>query len=346
MFTYIIVILFAILLSSFYKKDDNSKSIIFLFLSFLVLFLFSGLRYNIGYDYSYTYVRLYNYLAMGYEISHYEPLFLLLNKFVFLVFDNVDFVFLISSFLTIGIVYLAIKKQSSIVPLSIFLLIGSRFYFYSFTQVRQYIAIAIFLYAIKYIETKNIKKYMILIIIASLFHKLALAYIPIYFLSNIRLTKKKYITLSILSILVGGLFIPLYSNLATHFFADYNFISINPDSISSVFIIIALFVWILTIFYYDNIKENNYNNIYIIMQLVLMFMIFSTYKITDSYRIVALFSYHTIFLIPNLIKSIKIKDMKFIVLFLIVLLYSFSAILYLKNDTSMIPYTSIFSKYD
>ena len=196
MIVYILVIFVAILFSNVKSKDLNTGKLnkykFMYFCSFVILFVFSAIRYDVGFDYSYTYTKFYNQLVLGYNVTHFEPLFLLLNKFVYCVFDNVDFVFIISSFITVGLMFKTIKKQSSIIPLSVFLLIGSRFYFYSFTQVRQYIAIAIFIYSLQFIIEGKFFKYIIHILIASMFHKLALAYIPLYFVRNIRLTKKKY----------------------------------------------------------------------------------------------------------------------------------------------------------
>ena len=348
MIVYILVIFVAILFSNVKSKDLNTGKLnkykFMYFCSFVVLFVFSAIRYDVGFDYSYTYTKFYNQLILGYNVTHFEPLFLLLNKFVYCVFDNVDFVFIISSFITVGLMFKTIKKQSSIIPLSVFLLIGSRFYFYSFTQVRQYIAIAIFIYSLQFIIEGKFFKYIIYILIASMFHKLALVYIPLYFVRNIRLTKKKYLLLLISTFFLGVLITPVYTFLASNFYSSYDFVATNSDSVSSVFIILAVFNAFLIYLYFDKLKNNEYNNLYIFMHVVLIFIICSTYNITDSYRLVALFSYHTIFLIPNIIKTINNKNSFYIIITLLIVLYGASTISYIKSDETMLPYKTIFNK--
>ena len=180
MIAYFLVASISILFSLLYHLSDKKNMIsqILLFCSFASLFVFSAIRYNVYTDYQYTYVREYYRIANGFTASHFEPLFYLLNKFVFVFFNNVDWLFIITSFIFILFVGKSLKNKSVCIPLSIFLLFGSRMYFYSFDQIRQYIAIAIFLYNIKNISERKFIPFVFWTIIGGLNHKLSFIYLP------------------------------------------------------------------------------------------------------------------------------------------------------------------------
>lgn len=61
------------------------------------------------------------------------------------------------------------------------------YYSFGFNRIRQYLAISIFLYSFKFIENKNLKKYLLMIFIGSLFHKIILFCLPLYFILNLKL---------------------------------------------------------------------------------------------------------------------------------------------------------------
>ena len=62
--------------------------------------------------------------------------------------------------------------------------------FQSWDWAKQCAAVAIFIYSTKYIEDRNFKKYVIYIIIASLFHISALITLPLYYLSKIYISPR------------------------------------------------------------------------------------------------------------------------------------------------------------
>ena len=157
MYPYFLITVISIFLALLYhlsNKKSRSANLL-LFLSFTSLFIFSAIRYNVYTDYLYTYVPEYHKIAAGATNTHYEFLFYMFNLLIYHVFNNVDWLFIITSFIIMFFTGKALKEKSPIIPLSIFIMIGSRMYFYSFDQIRQYITIAIFLYNIKNIVNKS-----------------------------------------------------------------------------------------------------------------------------------------------------------------------------------------------
>lgn len=352
MYIYIIIIIgalfFAYIAQKNKKKENETKILsyyISITISFFILFLFLGIRYNVGFDYSYTYVPQYYNIIRG-NNTHFEFLFVCLNKFVYFFFDNVDWVFIISAFITVFIVYNVICKRVNNIVLGIFLYIGTRMYLYSFTQVRQYIAIAIFLYASKYIVEKKMYRYFFWIIIASLIHKTAILYIPVYFVRNIKLSRRKYMIVAVIAVFCAPIISILYNYVGNYLYGWYISNEIGLGNSSIVMGVINLFVIILSILFYNNVNTNIENRILLNIQLIAWIIFATTQSLNESYRIVALFMYISILLIPKIYESIKNKNNKKVVMITIIILFSLCIYVYLKNDTSMIPYRTIFNKYN
>lgn len=114
-------------------------------------------------------------------------------------------------FMTYGVIaliicsfcYAAIWQQSPNPVLSVYLFFASGIYFDSFNGLRQYIATAIVVFAYKYIQNGKLKKYLVAVVIASLFHYSALIVIPVFFIRYIKIDLKKA-CFTILLCLAGG----------------------------------------------------------------------------------------------------------------------------------------------
>lgn len=197
----------------------------FLIIPWSMLFLLSAFRYNVGSDYP-NYVMIYNEIIAGTAGSlllGLEPGYLLLIHFSDLIGGNFQLVFFLFSFFTILLMYKTMDSylHTNTEKLLALLLFIPMFYFPSLSIMRQFLAIAIFFYALKYIISRDFLKYLFFIFIGFLFHKSMILMIPMYWLLNIKFSEKVYlfyITLavvfffispvSILSFLLGSLDVP------------------------------------------------------------------------------------------------------------------------------------------
>ena len=344
MFIYFLVIISSIIFAFLaeHNKNNVGKKILYCF-SFLLLFIFSAIRYKVGFDYEYRYLPIYEAISIG-KVINIEILFKLINIIAYKIFNNADFVFIVSSFITVYLVFYVILKKSPNIVLSIFLFIGTRMYFYSFTQIRQYIAIAIFLFAINYIEKRKLLKYVFCILIAACFHKIALIYLPIYFINRINLKKKTYYFITIIAFLFEEVVYYVYSVIAPLLYGRYfnTGYGIGNDSIAMT--LIAIFTMIFTVLYYSQIQKMKFGNIYLNLQLIFWILSTTTHRVNESYRIVALFMYSSIILLPMIHKCMKYKYNKRAFIFCNIIFFSVSIIMYLSSDSSMIPYRTIFNK--
>lgn len=161
---------------------------IYMIISFIII-VFAGFRYNLGYDYD-NYVEIYKQTKLklatvegieyGWKVITYIAIWL----------KSPQVVFLSSSIIIYGMILFVIKKESDNWKVSIIIFLFVVFYYWeSMGMIRQYMSIAIFVYSVEYIYNKNLKKYLILTLVGSLFHSSILLISPIYFFSRIKYKK-------------------------------------------------------------------------------------------------------------------------------------------------------------
>lgn len=188
-FVYNFYVLFAIVFAYVYERINSfaSRGVKYLSIgcAFLLLFLLSALRFDVGPDYE-TYVYIYKNIVVGsIDITYDKYFFGGLST----LFSSLDrgyiFVFAVYSFLTLFFVFKVILERKIFLwGMIVFCFVG--FYLDSFDRIRQVLAVVLFLYSIKFIEKRNPSKYFITIIVASFFHLSAIMLIPVYFYNRFR----------------------------------------------------------------------------------------------------------------------------------------------------------------
>lgn len=154
----------------------------------LIICTISGLRFNVGTDYQH-YNVVYNLLLNG-EASYVEVGFKILN-FPFFIFGESGFyvlIFVVSTFILMSIDFF-IKQfiDNRYYFLAWFFVLASGMVFSSYNAVRQYIAIAIFIFSIQSILKKRIYHYIFYTLLACLFHSSAIVLImmlPVFFIEK------------------------------------------------------------------------------------------------------------------------------------------------------------------
>ena len=147
---------------------------------FGVLFLLCALRIEVGNDYL-TYVQNAHEIYVG-GITVTEPGYNLIVKLLFMLsgYENYLLIFAVFGCITIYIFLRSMYDQSQSFAMSFMLFMALGIYFRSFTTVRYYLALAIALYSIRYVLGKQYIRFILIILIAALFHKSVLIVIPMY----------------------------------------------------------------------------------------------------------------------------------------------------------------------
>lgn len=204
MIVYIIMLVISI--SFMYISSKVKKKwlkILFFILSALPFFLVSALRYDVGTDYFKRYNYDYNRMSQGIEIKNLEIGFKLIIRFCLLFTQHSYLLFIITSAITIGIIFYIIIKKSTNPILSILIFLLGGFFFDSLNILRQYLAISVVLMGYPFIF-QNKKKiiYIGCVICAGLLHSTAFIMILLVFLDKKMFVSWKWVIPTVIIILI------------------------------------------------------------------------------------------------------------------------------------------------
>lgn len=157
---------------------------------FAILFSLSAARINVGNDYA-KYVEFMHLV----NCDSYVPTEIGFNLVVKILYglsgyENFLLVFAFYAFVTVLFFLLGMYEGSDDFPLTFFLFMALGYYFQTFSTVRYYLALAIALYAMKFVLRRQWGRFFLLVLLGSAFHKSLLVVIPLYFLAF--LTWKKW----------------------------------------------------------------------------------------------------------------------------------------------------------
>ncbi len=189
---------------------------VFFVLFCLNVILFGCLRFDVGNDY-------YNYSERFYGIRDYD-VFTTPDYFIFKLLTNLFSSFENGYIGVIGVYYIFtviliirfLKKKDALL-FGFFTLVTFGVYFDILDRIRQLAALAIIIYSFDDIERENRKKFIIKVILASLFHISAIIILPFYYLAKINMSKSTIVLLYF--IFIGCYFLGLW-NSAINFIYD------------------------------------------------------------------------------------------------------------------------------
>lgn len=314
-------------------------------LVFILLFAVSALRVAVGNDY-WPYRVNFLLIADDRTVSS-EIGFNLIVKFMQWVFglDNYIPIFALFSLITVWFMVKALYDSSEWMWLSIFMLMANGFYFSSFTSVRYYMALAVALFALKYVYKGEGLKFLFTIFLAAVFfHKSVLLVLPFYWFSRLKFKKWHLIPM-------GGLcaafviFRDFFRKLVFMFYPYYEQSYLDDYKISYVNIAKAAAVLVLCLIFYkpairDNVKLKILFNLNI-MALVVFGLL---WYIPETSRIGYYFSATNIFLVPAVLIRIPDKRLKKLFTIGVALAYSGYFVMYLKSCYEvyirLLPYMS------
>ena len=344
--------------STKFVKDDKKKGILFL-ASSLPFIIVSSIRYDVGTDYMVRYFPDYIKIANGAKIDNLEPLFYLLIKLCTFITSQPYILFVITSIIIYLLTFKSIEEQTENWILSITIFFAAGFFFQSMNLVRQFVAMALIIYAHKYLYDITKKKYLwyLCIIIATLIHSISLVYLILVFLKKKKINIIWIFSITIVTVLLG--------NVIMKYGYDF-FRSIDISNIQKYAVYFRQagdFSWsmflteaVLYIFLYFFNKEDDLDerkNLYTNVQGLAVIFIVLSLRIELFSRLAGLFTIFQIISIPyffrkNDVFNIKLKkkeiNLKKICIIGIILLYIIRLIYALWNGAyEVLPYKTIFN---
>ena len=183
------------------QMHDKLSSQILNGLAAIMLICIAGLRYETGGDWD-TYTLLFNKFptfsrligrpAEFADISVEEG-FVLLCAFVKSLGGTVQHLFFVVTFINITLIACAAGKYTKYPVVALLCYYGILYFNLEMIYIRQAMAVALCFFALQYIPSKRIIPYMVIVLLACTFHRVAALMIPLYFLLNIKLPSWVYL---------------------------------------------------------------------------------------------------------------------------------------------------------
>jgi len=278
---------------------------------FVVLFLAAALRFDIGNDY-----RQYTQTAHEAYVGGYVVTEAGFNGLVRLLYwmtggEYYELVFAVFAFGTLYFFLKAFVRQSVDFSQTFFLFMTFGLYFQTYNTVRYYLALAIALYATKYVLEKDYIRFVFWIFAAALFHKSVLLVIPVYWICTFA-WKGWHIIAGLLASAACYLGKGVILRLALVVYPSYrNTVYLEGNGISAstlrILAVLCLYLWFVT-YTGAGIREKAwYRELRFYGQLNLLAFVASTAFsfLPVVTRIAYYFGVSQLFLIPLVIKNIE-----------------------------------------
>lgn len=191
---------------------------LFFVLAVIVLVFVGGLRYHVGTDY-WTYeghARMYAESMIESIFAYNEPGIRIIAKVASLFSqDFAPLMFLLATLITVGLYAITIYRYSRHLLMAMLLLVLLGCWADSFNAVRQCLAASVFFCSIPYIQSRDFKRYAIVVFVASLFHKTALGLFPLFFLAHKRVNLKNLLIMLLAIAAYFGMYDYIMSNVSS-----------------------------------------------------------------------------------------------------------------------------------
>lgn len=323
------------------KKYRN----ILLLVLFLILFAFAALRGSGNGDY-YTYLTNASYInSFSDVLNNNFPMeigFRFLSYMTNLLNLSYQWPLILMNFISLTVIFLIIARRSTN-PILSGLTFMPFFFMFDMQAARTAPAIAISMIGIKFLIEGKMFKYFLTIIIASLFHAVALVMLPVYFI-------RKYNTFSTLNIVFTILLIPFsyilnflevvirlltavglgqLGNRLLNYTGDmtygYSYSLLDPRFLLLVIIFLGTYYLIK-----NESRSKHVELYYLLIWLSIISIIFFRSNTFVVNRISSFFSIYMILLVPELLSLIRKKygnNVYLIVYIIIMIVYSIYSII-------------------
>ena len=321
---YIMISLIAVMIAGKVKNTAGSAypaasrqdyvNVISLTALFLVLFIPSALRIHTGNDY-FTYIIRFHDAYTGNHIVT-EPGFNLIIKAVYSFLGKEIFllIFAIFAFLTVLAFIRGMYLLSEDFAMTVFLFMTLGLYFQTYNTVRYYLALGILLISMYHAVKGNHLKFIILVLLASLFHKTAVCVLLFYPFCRLKWNK---VLIAILGLggISGLIFKEQYLALFLRVYPSYvnEEEYLNSGSISWVNILRCLAVLALCIYFYRPVIKENEQLLFYMKLNTLALIFYGCFSFVPfASRIGYYLNISQILLIPGIIKGLDEKKKKYL----------------------------------
>ena len=315
-------------------------------LSFLPVLLVTGLRDHIGTDYQ-SYIDIANEITERGITYRAEYGYILFNKLVLSIWSNPLAVLFATCLISYGLVFWTILDLSPAIPFSLFYFITASLLQPSLNMVRQFIAVAITFYGLRWILVKpSGLKYLLTIGVATLFHQTAIFMLPFWLLCRFRYKKRHYLAM-IAALLVAFVFrqevLAIVLKIFYPGYADSRYV--ERIQINELQIVTSLLL-VLLVFRYKPILLRQQSGIRMVNLIYFRAMVATLLAwVPLLWRLLLYLDITALVLIPIVVRcepNRKLRRFYYLLFLTIAVLYAWYSVRF-QNSHDVYPYRSIFS---
>ncbi|MBR5192037.1 MAG: EpsG family protein [Clostridia bacterium] len=207
MVPYILAFGFAMLMSYAIQKNKKYKSNAWLLAILIVgMALFIGFRFNVGTDYGsyYRTYEKYSRMSWGELLVVDDPGLRIIAKLSSYLIDSPITMFVIAALIFCSLFITSIYEYTENFLFAMFLFVCSGTFLEAFNGVKQATAMAIIFYGFRFIKQKSFIKYLITILIATIFHSTAIVMVVLYWLFSLKSTKFNLVLVLVVSVALSS----------------------------------------------------------------------------------------------------------------------------------------------
>ncbi len=195
MFYLVIFVILAILALLNLQFRDKFSTQILMAVGSVILILVAGLRYETGGDWD-TYASVYNgiaplqiLLAYPHMIVEYsvEEAFVLLCALVKALGGDIQTLFFIITLFDVSLIAAVLPRYTKMPVVGLLAYYAILYFNLEMIYLRQAMAVALCFFSLQYVEQKSLWRFVLVVIFASLFHRVALMILPLYFVLDKKL---------------------------------------------------------------------------------------------------------------------------------------------------------------
>lgn len=232
-----------------------------------------------------------------------------------------------------------IYKYSNRKWLSFIMFVCLHYYEISFTLMRQINGMAILILALHFLINNQDKKFVIAVVLASLFHKICLIFLILYFFKNLKLKKwilyLIFVTLFICSIYSKEIIDFFFKIINDERFGKYEY---NAQTKNRVLFWMNFIFWFFELLNFSNNSQKVGGELMFWSTTICMMVSPFIIIIGEFSRIAYLFGIAHIVILPDSLELIQNNKQKMFAEFLVMLLFMVYFLNFLGPQVNIIPY--------
>ena len=305
-----------------------------------------GMRHDLGYTAEHVESvpteDIYAYFQI--TAQHTAPGFQALERILIALNADVQWLYIITSFIILFFIYTAIYLQCDQPAAAVLFFVITGSYFLSLNIVSQFMAISICLFACTFAEKRKLFPFLAFLLLAACFHTSALICLPIYILPKIKI-KPLYCALIIAAVLaLTPVIFPIAQTVIARIAPQYIHYFTWSSDFEWIFFALGAAVLIAGGYYYEEGKDKPYYRLWYYMNVVGMLALCFSGYIPLMKRINYYFAAPHFLFLPLMISCEKKERLQKVLRAVIIILFVAETVLAtgIMNKNHVLPYQTFY----